>query len=73
MSSLTRQLSESQQLTVIGIAGGTGSGKTSVSQHIIDGIGRKKVTYLSHDSYYKDISHLSLEERAQNNFDHPEV
>jgi uridine kinase len=61
-----------EQLTVIGIAGGTGSGKTSVSQRIIDGIGKKKVTYISHDSYYKDISHLSLEERAQNNFDHPD-
>ena len=54
------------------LRGGTGSGKTSVSQHIIDGIGKSKVTYLSHDSYYKDISHLSLEERAQNNFDHPD-
>ena len=67
-----RQLSEGQQLTVIGIAGGTGSGKTSIAQHILSGIGESKVTYLSHDSYYKDISHLSLEERAQNNFDHPD-
>jgi uridine kinase len=67
-----RQLSDGQQLTVIGIAGGTGSGKTSVAQHILRGIGESKVTYLSHDSYYKDISHLSLEERAQNNFDHPD-
>ena len=72
MSALAKHLTDSLQLTVSGMAGGTGSGKTSVSQHIIDGIGKSKVTYLSHDSYYKDISHLSLAERAQNNFDHPD-
>jgi uridine kinase len=56
---------------VIGIAGGTGSGKTTVSQVILDKVGRERIAYLPHDAYYKDLSHLTPEERQQVNFDHP--
>ena len=56
---------------VVAIAGGTGSGKTSVATAIRKSIGDEHIAFISHDSYYKDLSHLSLEERASNNFDHP--
>ena len=57
---------------VVAIAGGTGSGKTSVSTRIRKEIGEEHIAYISHDSYYKDITHLSIEEREKNNFDHPD-
>ena len=56
---------------VVAIAGGTGSGKTSVANAIRKSIGDEHIAFISHDSYYKDLSHLSLQERAANNFDHP--
>jgi len=56
---------------VIGIAGGTGSGKTTVVKKIIDNLPAGKVAVISQDSYYKDSSHLPLEERQKINFDHP--
>lgn len=58
-------------IMVIGIAGGSGSGKTTLAQAIYDAIGEENITYISHDSYYRDISHLPLEEREKQNFDHP--
>jgi uridine kinase len=57
---------------IIGVAGGTGSGKTTVSQHIVDNIGADQVTLLHHDSYYKDQTYLSPRERATVNYDHPD-
>ncbi len=57
---------------VIGIAGGTGSGKTTVAQEILRRVGPDKIAYLPHDAYYKDHSHLSPEERARVNYDHPD-
>lgn len=56
---------------VIGVAGGTGSGKTTVSQAILSRVGPSRIAFLQHDSYYIDLSHLSFEERTQVNFDHP--
>jgi uridine kinase len=56
---------------VIGIAGGTGSGKTTVVQKILERIPRDRVALIPQDSYYRDNSHLPLEERQQINFDHP--
>lgn len=56
----------------IGVAGGTGSGKTTVSNQILERVGQQHIAYLPHDAYYKDLSHLSPEERAQINFDHPD-
>jgi len=56
---------------VIGIAGGSGSGKSTVVRHIIDALGRADVTVLEHDRYYRDHPELRLEERAALNYDHP--
>ena len=58
-------------MLIIGIAGGTGSGKTTVVNQIIQSFGNDDVGIISQDSYYKDDKHLSLEERAKINFDHP--
>lgn len=56
----------------IGIAGGSGSGKTTIARSIVDAIGVERVTLIQHDSYYRRQSHLSLEERARVNYDHPD-
>lgn len=58
-------------MLVIGIAGGTGSGKTTVVKKLIEQLPKGVVAVLSQDSYYKDNSHLPLEERQKINFDHP--
>lgn len=57
---------------IIGIAGGTGSGKTTVAQAIYDRVGRDRIEWISHDSYYRNFDGLSPEERARINFDHPD-
>jgi uridine kinase len=56
---------------VIGIAGGSGSGKTTVAQEILQRVGPERIAYLQHDSYYKDLSGLPPAQRAEVNFDHP--
>ncbi|MCH8548951.1 MAG: uridine kinase [Balneolaceae bacterium] len=56
---------------ILGVAGGSGSGKTTVVSNIIENIGEENVLLLQHDSYYRDLSHLPLEERKKQNFDHP--
>ena len=58
-------------MLIIGIAGGTGSGKTTVVHQIINELPEKEVGVISQDSYYKNNSHLSYEERSNINFDHP--
>ncbi len=58
---------------VIGIAGGSGSGKTTVLQQIIRAFGSDPIAILDHDAYYHDLSHLASEKRAQFNFDHPDA
>lgn len=57
---------------VIGIAGGSGSGKTTVANTILKQVGAENIAYLPHDAYYKDISLLPAAQRAQINFDHPD-
>ncbi len=57
---------------IIGVAGGSGSGKTTVSHAILDRVGRERIAYIQHDSYYRDLSHLSYEERTRVNYDHPD-
>jgi uridine kinase len=57
---------------VIGVAGGSGSGKTTVSHAILDRVGREHIVYLQHDSYYRDRSDLTFEERTRQNYDHPD-
>ncbi len=59
------------EMLIIGIAGGTGCGKTTVVNQIINELPNKEVGVISQDSYYNDLSHLSYEERSQINFDHP--
>ncbi len=59
-------------MLIIGIAGGTGSGKTTVVKKIWEQFPKGEVAILSHDSYYFDSSELSLEERRKKNFDHPD-
>jgi len=56
---------------VIGIAGGTGSGKTTIADYILETVGPEKIAFLPHDAYYHELHHLSPEERAKVNFDHP--
>jgi uridine kinase len=56
---------------VIGVAGGTGSGKTTVAHEILERVGPIHITYIPHDAYYRNHSHLPMEERAQVNYDHP--
>ncbi len=58
---------------IIGVAGGTGSGKTTVSNKILEIIGPEHLGYIEHDSYYRDLSHLPLELRRAYNFDHPDA
>ena len=60
-------------MVVIGIAGGSGSGKTTVVRKIIQSLPKESVAVLSQDSYYKDNSHIPLEERKKINFDHPDA
>jgi uridine kinase len=57
---------------VIGIAGGTGSGKSTVAMVIIDRVGANHIALLPHDAYYKDLSNLAPAQRAIINFDHPD-
>jgi len=59
------------QPLVIGIAGGSGSGKTTVAQTILQRVGADRISYLQHDAYYKDLSGLPPTQRAEFNFDHP--
>ncbi len=57
---------------VIGIAGGTGSGKTTVAHVVLEKVGEQKIAFLAHDAYYRDLSDLPLSKRAKINFDHPD-
>ncbi len=57
---------------LIGIAGGTGSGKTTVARRIYDSLHLDSAVFIDYDAYYKELHHLSVEERAAINFDHPD-
>ncbi len=56
----------------IAIAGGSGSGKTTIAESVVDIVGRDSVVYLQQDAYYRDQAHLSFEDRAKINYDHPD-
>ncbi|WP_427339154.1 uridine kinase [Caloranaerobacter sp. DY30410] len=56
---------------LIGITGGTGSGKSTVAQEIFNSLPEKNIVIIEQDSYYKDQSHLTFEERIKTNYDHP--
>jgi uridine kinase len=57
---------------VVGVAGGSGSGKTTVVRRIVESLGSERVTVLEHDRYYRDRNDLRFEERAALNYDHPD-
>jgi len=65
-------MSEFKTPLVIGIAGGTGSGKTTVSQVILERVGAQRIAFFPHDAYYNDLNHLPIVKRAAVNFDHPD-
>jgi uridine kinase len=63
---------QESKVMVVGIAGGTGSGKTTLSDLILAKVGRDKIAYLPHDAYYRNQKHLPFEERVKVNYDHPD-
>lgn len=58
---------------VIGIAGGSGSGKSTVARKVADALGQASVVFLDMDAYYRNLTHLSLEDRRRVNWDHPDA
>ena len=64
---------QSTATCIVGIAGGTGSGKTTLARGTVDRVGRDQTVLLPHDAYYRDLGHLPTEERARRNFDHPDA
>lgn len=58
---------------VIGVAGGTGSGKSTVARRVADALGGRSVAFLDMDAYYRNLTHLSLDERRRVNWDHPDA
>ncbi|MCX7951149.1 MAG: uridine kinase [Clostridiales bacterium] len=58
---------------IIGIEGGTGSGKSTVAQEIYSSLPEESISVIEQDNYYKDQSHLSFEERTKTNYDHPDA
>jgi uridine kinase len=66
------QLTASNHSFIVGIAGGSGSGKTTLANKLLDALGEDAIL-IQQDAYYKDLSHLSVEERKERNFDHPEA
>ena len=61
------------QIILIGIAGGTGSGKTTLANKVVESFGADEVSILRHDNYYKRHDNMTYEERCQLNYDHPEA
>jgi len=57
---------------IIGICGGTGSGKTTIARSIVETVGQEKVVLVEQDSYYRNLGDMPLDERHQANFDHPD-
>ena len=57
---------------LVGVAGGSGSGKTTIARSIVESLPTQHVTAIEHDAYYRDLRHLPYEERARINFDHPD-
>ncbi len=57
----------------IGVAGGTGSGKTTVANEIVRRVGRDRIVIVNQDRYYRDLAHLDGHQRSHHNFDHPDA
>ncbi len=65
-------MSERPRPITIAVAGGTGSGKTTISNAILERVGSHNIAYVPHDAYYKDVGHMPLVDRKLINFDHPD-
>lgn len=65
--------SDPERPLFVGVAGGSGSGKTTVVERIMQGLAPHPVSLIHHDAYYRDYSELTLEERSRINFDHPDA
>ena len=67
-------MSEAHSAAIIGIAGGTASGKSTIARAIVENVGAENITHLLHDSYYKDMAHIpKADDLKTANFDHPEA
>lgn len=69
----SKMIDKNKVPVILGVAGGTGSGKTTVVREILKRLGSKDVVVITHDAYYKDRSHLPMEERVKVNYDHPDA
>ncbi|MDH3731466.1 MAG: uridine kinase [Acidimicrobiia bacterium] len=56
---------------IIGVAGGSGSGKTTIALAVVEAVGSDRIVLIQHDAYYRDLAHLTFEDRIRTNFDHP--
>ncbi len=70
---MTSGAASSNPPVALGVAGGTGSGKTSVARAILDEVGRERIAFLAQDRYYKDVKWSSDHELLHHNFDHPDA
>jgi len=68
---MTEASGEKRRPLVVGMAGGSGSGKSTVVRNLVNRLGPDRVSVIHHDAYYRDYAHLSAEDRARINFDHP--
>lgn len=66
-----KEISDLGKVCVIGVAGASGSGKTTLSRAIVETVGKENITYISHDNYYRDCSHMDVKARENIDFDHP--
>lgn len=64
-------MADNRKPITIGVAGGSGAGKSTIARVILERLGQERLAYIAHDSYYRDLSDLPREQRAQFNFDHP--
>ena len=64
---------DQRSVVTLGVAGGTGSGKTTVANAILDAVGRERIAYLAQDSYYRDVEWESAAQQTAYNFDHPDA
>lgn len=58
---------------IVGICGGTGSGKTTIARKVVGSVGDDRVVYIPQDHYYRDLDHLPIQDRSRVNFDHPDA
>ena len=70
---IMRQEAQNMNTIIIGIAGGTGSGKTTLADKLVNSFGREDVSILRHDAYYKRHDDMTFEERCRLNYDHPDA